>query len=289
MEITIELSDGPIHYRVYDAGDGQGEPVVFVHGFAVDGRLWEPVALKLAAAGLRCIVPTWPFGSHRTAMNPDADLTPPAAAKLVLEFLAALDLHDVTIVGNDSGGAVTQMAVTGDSSRIGRLVLTNCDSFENFPPGIFKPLGKLAKLPGAGFSLAQVMRFEPFLRSPIGFGSLNAHRQPTELLRSFLEPLIQDREIRRDAMKFFAAADPRDTLAAAAKLSDLDLPALLVWGTEDTLFPRSDAVRLQGALRDATLVEVADAKVFVPLDQPEAVADAICSFVASHPVAGRAR
>ena len=286
MELSVELSAGPIHYRVYDANDGQGDPVVFVHGFAVDGRLWEPVALRLAAAGLRCIVPTWPFGSHTTAMHPDADLAPPAAARLVLEFIAALDLHDVTIVGNDSGGAVTQMAVTTDASRIGRLVLTNCDSFDNFPPGIFKPLGKLAKLPGAGFSLAQAMRFEPFIRAPFGFGQLNAERQPTELLRSFLRPLITDKDIRRDAMKFFGAADTQDTLAAAAKLADLDVPALLVWGTEDTLFPMSDAERLQGALKDATLVEVPGAKTFVPLDRPEETADAIAAFLNAHPVAG---
>jgi pimeloyl-ACP methyl ester carboxylesterase len=286
MEKTIELSAGPIHYRVYDASDGQGDTVVFVHGFAVDGRLWEGVALRLAAAGLRCIVPTWPFGSHTTAMNPDADLAPPAAARLVLEFLAALDLHDVTIVGNDSGGAVTQMAVTTDASRIGRLVLTNCDSFENFPPGIFKPLGRLAKLPGAGFSLAQAMRFEPFIRAPFGFGQLNAERQPIELLRSFLKPLITDKDVRRDAMKFFGAADTKDTLAAGAKLADLNIPALLVWGTEDTLFPISDAERLQGALKDATLVKVPGAKAFVSLDRPDDVVAAIVEFVAAHPLDG---
>src|SRR5688500_16137226 len=134
MEQTINLAAGPIHYREY----GAGEPVVFVHGFAVDGRLWEPVAQRLAEQGMRCIVPTWPFGSHRTAMNPDADLAPPACARLIGDFLAELDLRNVTIVGNDSGGAVTQMLVTNDASRIGRLVLTNCVAFEKFPPGVFK-------------------------------------------------------------------------------------------------------------------------------------------------------
>jgi pimeloyl-ACP methyl ester carboxylesterase len=289
MELTVDLPAGPISYRVYDAHDGAGETVVFVHGFAVDGRIWEPLALRLAAAGMRCIVPTWPFGSHTTPMNPDANLAPPAAGRLVLDFLAALDLTGVTIVGNDSGGAVTQLAVTTDASRIGRLVLTNCDSFDNFPPGIFKPLSKLAKVPGAGFSLAQAMRFEPFIRAPFGYRDLTATKLPTELLRSFLAPLITDRRIRRDAMKFFGATDNRDTLAAGAKLSELDLPALLVWGTADTLFPMSDAERLQGALKDATLVAVPDAKVFVALDQPDAVATAISEFVAARPVAGSQR
>ncbi len=279
MKQSIDLTAGTIHYREY----GAGEPIVFVHGFAVDGRLWEPVAQLLAAQGLRCIVPTWPFGSHTTPMKPDADLAPPATARIVGEFLAALDLQDVTIVGNDSGGAVTQMLVTTDASRIGRLVLTNCDAFEQFPPGVFKVMSRMGRLPGAGFMLAQSMRFEPVIRAPFGFGALNAKRQPIELLRSWLEPLIKDKAIRRDAMKFFGAADLKDTMAAAAKLPDLAAPALLVWGQDDTFFTLELAERLKAALRDATLVKVPDAKTFVSLDQPEAVAQAISAFVAAHP------
>jgi pimeloyl-ACP methyl ester carboxylesterase len=285
MEQTVELAQGSIHFVEYGTG---GKPVVFVHGFAVDGRLWEPVARRLADAGFRCIVPTWPFGSHRTPMHPDADLAPPAAARLVLDFLAALDLGGVTIVGNDSGGAVTQMAITTDAARIARVVLTNCDSFENFPPGIFKVLGKLSGWPGAGFSLAQAMRFEPVIRSSVGFGALNADRQPIELLRSFLAPLINDKRIRRDAMKFFGASDARDTMAAGAKLADLEVPALILWGADDTLFPLSDAERLRDAFADGTLVTVKGAKTFVPLDRPTEVADAIGTFVSARPV-GSAR
>ena len=282
MYSTCELPQGPIRY----VEQGEGEPVLFVHGFAVDGQLWSAVAARLAAAGLRCIVPTWPFGSHREPMNPDADLAPPAAARLVLDFIEALDLDGVTLVGNDSGGAVSQIAVATDARRIARLVLTNCDSFDNFPPGVFKQLSRVAKFPGTGFALAQSMRFEPFIRAPFGFGDLTAERQPIELLRSFLEPLIADKRIRRDAMKFFGGADSRDTLAAADTLAGMDLPALLIWGTDDKLFPMSDAERLRRTLKDATLLPVAGARTFVPLDQPDVVADAIAAFVTARPVAG---
>ena len=281
MNQFLDLPQGRIHYVEYGT---EGEPVVFVHGFAVDGQLWEPVAQRLADAGLHCFVPTWPFGSHRTPMHPDAELAPPAAAQLILDFLAALSLEGVTIVGNDSGGAVTQMAVTTDHARIGRLVLTNCDSFENFPPGTFKLMSKLGKLPGFAFLLAQSMRFEPIIRAPFGFGDLNAERRPIELLRSWVEPLINDKRIRRDAMKFFTAADSKDTLAAAEKLPHLGLPALLVWGTADKLFPLSDAKRLQRTLQDVELVELPGAKAFVPLDRPDEVANAIAAFVKAHPV-----
>ncbi len=282
MHSICELPQGPIHYVEH----GDGEPVLFVHGFAVDGQLWSAVAARLADSGVRCIVPTWPFGSHREPMNPEADLAPPAAARLVLDFIEALDLDNVTLVGNDSGGAVSQIAVATDASRIARLVLTNCDSFDNFPPGVFKRLSRLAKIPGTGFALAQSMRFEPVIRAPFGFGDLTAERQPIELLRNFVRPLIADKAIRRDAMKFFGGADSRDTLAAADTLAGLDLPALLIWGTDDKLFPMSDAERLQRKLKDATLLPVAGARTFVPLDRPEVVADAIAAFVEARPVAG---
>lgn len=285
MQLSLDLPQGTVHYQLYDTSEGAGDPVVFVHGFAVDGRLWEDLAIRLAALGLRCYVPTWPFGSHTTPMHPNADLAPPAAAMLVRDFIAGLDLTGVTIVGNDSGGAVTQMLVTTDASRIGRLVLTNCDSYENFPPGVFKLLGRLAKLPGASIPLAQSMRFSPVIRSPLGFGSLTADPLPIDLLRSWLRPLITDRAVRQDAMKFFAAADPKDTLAAAARFGELDLPTLLVWGEDDTLFPMSDAERLRDALA-AELVTVPGAKTFVSLDQPEAVATAISTWVAAHPLTG---
>lgn len=282
MQSVCELRQGPIHYVEH----GEGEPVVFVHGFAVDGQLWTGVAERLAQAGLRCIVPTWPFGSHRAPMNPDADLAPPAAARLVLDFIEALDLEGVTLVANDSGGAVSQLAVTTDVSRIGRLVLTNCDSFDNFPPGSFKLLSRLSNVPGFAFALAQSMRFESVIRAPFGFGALNAEPQPIELLRSFVAPLISNGAIRRDAMKFFGGADARDTLAAAAKLPELDLPALLIWGTDDKLFPISDAERLQRAFKDAAIVPVVGARTFVSLDQPDVVADAIAAFVEARPVIG---
>ena len=119
-------------------------------------------------------------------MNPDADLSPPGIARLIADFLEALDLEDVTIVGNDSGGAMSQVLVADHPERIGRLVLTNCDTHENFPPGIFKAMPPLAKLPGgmfvlsAPFRIAAVARraFAPFARTKI----------PDDLIASWMRP-----------------------------------------------------------------------------------------------------
>jgi len=146
----IQLSAGKVRYREA----GVGKPIVFVHGFLVDGRLWDGVVDALSDR-YRCLAPDWPLGAQQVAMNPDADLSPPGIARLIAEFVERLGLEDVTIVGNDSGGAMSQVLVTSHPERIGRLVLTNCDTHENFPPGPFKAMPPIAKLPG-GMSLSRL-------------------------------------------------------------------------------------------------------------------------------------
>ena len=279
----VELSAGPIHYLDSGAADG-AETLVFVHGFGVNGRLWDGVASALAGSH-RCIVPDWPMGSHPEAMRPGADLSPPAVARLIGEFLQKLDLDDVTIVGNDSGGAVSQMLVTRHPARIGRLVLTNCDCFEKFPPQPFKTTFKVAQLPGVPFILSRSLQLGFVRRGPLGYGGLAAKPVDDAVLRSFVDPLHRDAGVRRDGLRFAAGADPRDTMDAASKLPDLKIPALLAWGAADPFFTVADARRLDGLIPDSRLVEIAGAKTFVPLDEPERVASEIASFVADRPPA----
>jgi len=166
----VKLPAGTIRYREA----GQGKPIVFVHGYLVDGRLWDGAVDRLSDR-FRCLAPDWPIGAQQLAMNPNADLSPPGLARLIADFLDRLELEDVTIVGNDSGGAISQILVANHPQRIGRLALTNCDTHENFPPGIFKAMPPLAKLPGgmavlsAPFRIPAVARraFAPFARTKI--------------------------------------------------------------------------------------------------------------------------
>ena len=184
----IDLTAGRIRYR--EAGEGPA--IVFVHGFLVDGRLWDGVVDALADR-FRCIAPDLPFGAHRLPMSPGADLSPAGMAAIVADLIERLELDDVTVVGNDSGGAVSQVLATTRPERIGRLVLTNCDTHENFPPGIFKALPPLAKLPGSTWLMLQPFRlkavthfaFAPFskadagrLRRRLGRRRLRRRRRP---------------------------------------------------------------------------------------------------------------
>ncbi len=268
----IDLAAGRIRYREA----GAGKAIVFVHGYLVDGRLWDGVVDRLSDR-YRCLAPDWPIGAQQIAMNPGADLTPPGVAATIAGFLDALDLEDVTIVGNDSGGAMSQVLVTRHPQRIGRLVLTNCDTHENFPPGIFKAMPPLAKLPGgmtalsAPFRIGAIARgaFRPFAKTPI----------PAELIASWMRPATKDAGIMRDLKKVTAGMHRRYTLEAAEKLRGSELPILFAWAPGDKFFPISYAERLAGEVKNARIVEIPGARTFVALDQPQRLAEEIAGFV----------
>lgn len=270
----IQLPQGPIRYREA----GEGKPVVFVHGYLVDHRLWDGVVDRLSDR-FRCIAPDWPLAAHQVAMNPDADLSPPGLARLISDFLAKLELEDVTIVGNDSGGAISQVLVTTHPDRIGRLVLTNCDTHENFPPGPFKLMPPLAKLPGGMQLIAAPFRIEAIARR--AFAPFAKTKIPNDLIASWMKPAKTDRAVLRDAGKVTAGMNKRYTLAAAEKLRSSQLPIRLIWAPGDRVFPISYAERLAGDSGNAEIVQIQDARTFVPLDQPGRVAEEIAEFAGS--------
>jgi pimeloyl-ACP methyl ester carboxylesterase len=275
-EHEIALRDGTIRY--HDVGSGP--VVVFVHGALVDAGVWAPVVPALVAAGLRCVVPTWPLGSHRVPV-PGMDLSPPGVAAVIDEFLAAVALDDVTLVGNDTGGGLVQILLTTTGrERVGRVVLTPSDSFEAFFPPRFAFLPVLARIPGAlaGFAMTAV-RFPAINRLPVGFSALAKHPLDDDLLRRWMRPAASDRAVRADAARFLRGVDRRHTLAAAERLGEVEEPVLLAWAVEDPVFPISLAHRLAERLPDARIAPVEDSFCFVAQDRPDRLAELIREFL----------
>jgi pimeloyl-ACP methyl ester carboxylesterase len=259
----IELGDGPLRY--FERGDGP--PVVFLHGLLSNADLWRAVVPGLAEAGLRCLTPDWPLGAHRLPM-PAADLSPPGFAALVADFLEQLDLHDVTIVANDTGGAITQILMVNHPERIGRVVLTSCDAFERFFPPMFASLPLLARVPGGVWLLTQALRVRALHRLPQVFGWVSKRPVPGPVMDSYLQPSREDRAIRRDLGRFLRGVHRRHTLSAAERFHEFDKAVLLVWAEEDRLFPIKLGRRLDSLFPNSTLVQVADSYTFLPEDQP---------------------
>ena len=273
---SIELNAGTIHYR--ESGPADGRPVVFVHGFLVDAGLWSDVPERLAAEGFHTFAPTWPLGSHTTPMKADAGLSPRLVARIILDFLARLDLHDVVLVGNDTGGAVCQFLLDEDASRIGRLVLTNCDAFDTFPPFPFNLLFRLMRHPGVSRPVMAGMRPAGLRNGPLGFGPLVKRSLTAEETAGWIRPYLDQPAVRRDTARFLRGWRAGDLAEVSTRLGQFDRPVLLAWAPEDRFFKITLARRLAETFPDARLVEIPDARTFVALDQPEQLAGRIAEF-----------
>jgi pimeloyl-ACP methyl ester carboxylesterase len=254
---------------------GTGPTVLFVHGVYVTGAVWNDVVTVLGD-GFRRVVPTWPLGAHSTPSD-GADLGAEAAARRIVHFMEALDLTDVTVVANDTGGGLV-LASLGDpsldTSRIGRIVLTNCDSYEHFPPGSFAQIVKLCRFsPALGGGVVRLLATGPgqafFLKA------VSKHPPTPNRQREIFGAFASSGAARRDAVTVTASLDPALTLRATPAIEAFDRPVTLAWGTEDELFPLDHALRLRDAFPRATLIEIPDCSAFVMLDAPQKLAEAI--------------
>ena len=276
---TVELSAGRIHYET--AGPDGGRRVVCIHGYMMASSLWRPLSDLLAERGLRCLAPTWPLGAHSEPMRPEAELTMESVAALISEFLVALDLDDVILLGVDTGGAIAQLVAVEHPEHLGGLVLASCDAFEHFPPPILKPLITAARLGGLAFAAALVP-----LRTHVGrsraYGAL-AHRDLDDLAREWLSSPLSDRGVRHDLRRFTASLTVESTLRAARGLPQFERPALIAWSADDEFFPLDDATRLAAAIPNSRLEMIEGARTFSMLDTPEHLANLINDFSCSTP------
>ena len=271
----VDLSPGTISYE----DTGSGPTVVLLHGLAMDGSLWRHVVADLRADH-RCIVPTLPLGSHRRPMRPEADLSFRGHVELIAEFLERLDLCDVTLVQSDMGFA--QLLAAEHPERLGRLVLLSCEAFDNYPPGLpGRILGVAARIPGGLNALVQPMRFRLLRRSPMALGRMAKRPIPDAVTDAWLRPLFEEREIRRDLLKYLRAAiaDKGLMRTASEGVVSFDRPALVVWAAEDRVMPPEHGRRLAALLPQGRLIEIADSYTLVPEDQPRELAAVVRRFV----------
>jgi pimeloyl-ACP methyl ester carboxylesterase len=274
---TVELSAGPIDY----VDEGQGPTVVLLHGLAMDGELWRGVIDELRDDH-RCIAPTLPLGAHRHPMRPDADLSLRGHGRIVAEFLEALDLRSVTLCFNDWSCAPL-MVEDGLLGRVDRLVITSCEAFENYPPGL---AGRMAAVSGwapGGLALMRLaLRLRPLRQLPLVYGHMSKRGVPDQLIHRWLEPLgIAD--IRRDLRKYLrqTRGSRHDLLAATEALPTFERPVLIAWDTEGPMMPIAHARRFAELFPNSRLVEIPDAYTLIPIDQPGLLASELCAFIRS--------
>jgi len=273
---SVAVGDVEIEYT----DTGSGPVVVFVHGAYVTGALWDDVARRLSDSH-RCIAPTWPFGAQSETVGAGVDLSVHASGRRIVGLLEALDLSDVTLVANDTGGGIVLAALGNamlDWDRVSRLVFNNCDSFEHFPPKSFGPLARLCAMNQAvGAIVLKGLTTGPGLKvfsSAVTQNGIDAARRP-----AIFGGFLTSASVRREAARFTADLKPSYTLAAANALRHWDKPVLMAWGANDKLFPLSHAQRLAETFPDAIVCTIEDSSTYVMLDRPDATAQVIRRFV----------
>jgi pimeloyl-ACP methyl ester carboxylesterase len=247
----------------------------------MDSRQWREVQRRLEPE-LRCILPTLPLGGHRTPMRPDADLSLLGQARLIAEFLEALDLRNVTLAFND--WAAPQLLISeGLTDRVGGMVLVACETAGNYPPGLpGKNLALLGALPGGLGILLASLRLKPLRRTPMAFGWMAKYGIPDDLITGWLDGPWADTAIRADARKYIRRTrEGRRRLRAATEhLGEFTGPVTVVWATEDRVMPMSEGSALAAGFPNSRLKLVEDSYVLVPLDQPERMAELLHEHVA---------
>ncbi|MEV6767038.1 alpha/beta hydrolase [Nocardia sp. NPDC051030] len=272
---TIEIPAGRIHY----VERGEGPPVVLLHGLLINHTVWDEV-IDLLPEGFRYVLPDLPLGAHPEPMNDGTDLSMRGLNQVIVDFLAALDLHDVTLVHSDWGGGLF-LTANGLDERVGRLIVLPCEAFGNFPPGLPGRMAILASaLPGGIVLALRQMRVRWLLSSPLLFGWMAKRPLSQELVHGWTEPGLRDKRIRRDVLAYLRAPrDKRVLIADTEALGGFSGDALILWSSAGKVMPREHGRRLAEILPNGRLVEIDDAYVLSMLDRPVEVAAAMSAFL----------
>lgn len=255
---------------------GTGAPVVFISGIVANGLVWRNVAPALAGSA-RCIAPDWPLGSHTPAM-PDADLSLPGLARIVIDVLDALGLERVALCGNGYGGDVAQVVASQHPDRVNALVLIACNTYGS-DPWPTKALRWLTCLPGAATVQPVLLRSRTVQRLPFVYGWATKRPVPDEIMTAYLRPLRSDAAVAADFRRFLRALRPGHVAAASRMLATFSTPTLIISPSEDRVFPTDGARRLAAEMPNARFVSATDSYAWMPEDRPEELARLLGEFL----------
>jgi pimeloyl-ACP methyl ester carboxylesterase len=220
---------------------GRGATLVFFAGALANHDLWRDVVVALEDR-YRCITIDLPLGAHPWPLSTGADRSASSLARLLPDCLELLDVEDATVVANDTAGGLLLLSLaTGHPAlgRMGRLVLTNCDNYDQFPPDALRKASALSRaLPRVVRSLLRLQLRSATARRKI-VSTVAASGLDHERVESFFGPARRDQRVADDLVAALAGFRPQLLIDAAEAI------------------PRT----------------------WVPIDNPAAVAGAITKFV----------
>ena len=272
----LETRLGPLAWQE----SGEGPPLVFFAGAFANGELWRDVVTALEDR-YRCITIDLPLGAHAWPLRPGADRSAASLARLELDCLELLGVDGATVVANDTAGGLLLLSLASGHpalERVDRIVLTNCDNYDQFPPDALKKAATLCRRVPRLARAAIRARFRSAGARRKGVAAVAARGVDPEREQSFFGR-VRDPRVAGDLVAATAGFEPRLLVDAAGAIASFERPVMLIWGDADDFFPIAHAQRLAADFPDATLITVPGAKTWVPVDDPVAVAEGIGAFV----------
>lgn len=265
--------------RIAYVEQGSGPVLLFIHGVPLNGLHWRFVMAQMQDRR-RCIALDL-MGLGYSRIAPTQDVSFAAQARMVREFLDALGIDRVDLVGNDSGGAISQIFAANNPQRLRTLTLTNCDVHDNWPPQLILPSveaarqGTLLDRYGAMIDNAEVR----YARWKSAYSDTSVLTDA--VYRAYIEPLMASPETRANFHRYWTSFDNMQTVTIEPQLRQLKVPTLLVWATQDIFFDLKWALWLRDTIPGAVrVVEVPGAKLFFPEDRPQALVAPLREFLA---------
>jgi pimeloyl-ACP methyl ester carboxylesterase len=254
---------------------GSGQAALFLHGFPLNSFQWRG-ALERLSPWRRCIAPDF-LALGYTEVAEGQDVGPDAQVAMLVALLDTLDIRQVDLVANDSGGAVAQLLLTRHPQRVRSLLLTNCDSEIDCPPAALKPVIEMARAGTfADRWLAAWVKDKALARSAEGLGGqcfADPRNPGDEAIDCYLGPLVASQR-RKDLVHAYAMALERNVLeGAAAGLRASPVPTRILWGADDTIFAPPGGRYLDGLFGNSKGIRmIAGSKLFWPEEHPEIIA-----------------
>ncbi|EJN04029.1 alpha/beta hydrolase [Phyllobacterium sp. YR531] len=257
----VDTSSG----RIYYAESGEGPVALFVHGVLVNSYLWRHQLAGLSDIR-RCIaIDTLAHGATEAIAG--QDLSTAAQADMLVQFLDALQIEQVDLVGNDGGGAVCQIFAVNNPGRVRSLTLTDCDTHDNWPPVAFQGFVNMCASGGLRGTLTAMVSDKNIFRSPDALGPCyeNTESISDDTIDAYLQPYLSKPGGVGGLERFVAAFDCSQTVAIESKLRQLQVPTLIVWATDDVYFDKKWAHWLAEHIPGTRkVVELEGARLFFP-------------------------
>lgn len=278
MTFETQWIDAPMgRIRVRTAGTGPA--LMFTHGLLVDGRIWDQVAPAVADQGFTVVLPDLPLGAHSVPVKDRSTLTTGVVADCLFDIADKLGIDRFSVLGFDTGGAISQVAAASRPERIERLALMSCDAFEHYPPLLIKPFKWAALFSPAMSLVLKTLSDNKYQHIPLPLGLVAKRKIDQSLAKAWSEPRATNPEVRADVVAFIKQMSSVDTLAAAEKLRHFGGPSMVMWSRQEKVFPRKDAHRLSELLPGCQLRWIDDAYTFASLDNPIRMVELVLEFL----------